>query len=178
MKVQEFIEKRKINKVLAIKDVIETKKYLPFTEKQKLVDKVLSKSKTVNDGFTQFDEVKKYIIFTMEIIKAYTNLEFDKKFTVAVTEYDALCEADLLNSIIETFEGEYNTVLNMMNMSQDYILQQNSIEYQITKFLNGLNNKLDGTLESISNQFSAYKDIDITADDINKLTDFINQLSE
>lgn len=178
MKVQELIDKKKVNKVAPVKDVIETKKYLPFTEKQKLVNKILAECKVENNGYVQFNEVDKYIVFTMEIIKAYTNLEFDEKRNVAISEYDALCEADLLNDIIGTFEGEYNTVLNIMNMSQDYILQQNSVECQVAQFLHGINDKLSVALDSISSQFGAYKDLNITAEDINNLTDFISMLGK
>ena len=157
MKVKEFIDKRKVSKAQSIQSVIEAKKYLSFIEKQNLVNKVLDKCQVTNNGYTQFDEIKKYIVFTIEVIQAYTNLEFDADFDAAIAEYDALCEADLLNSIIETFEGEYKAVLNMVTMKQDYILQNNSIECQVAQFLNNLNEKLDMLAGSISESFGAYR---------------------
>jgi hypothetical protein len=179
MKIQEFIEKfKKMNSTQTVKKLISTKSYLSFNDKQALVDKVVNACMEVNNGYIQFDEVKKYIVFTIEIIKAYTEIEFDDNFDIAITEYDALCEVDALNSIVETFEGEYKTVLNMINMRQDYILKSNSIECQIVQFLSNLNNKLDTTMESISNQFGSFKDLNITADDISKLTDLIGTLGK
>lgn len=179
MKIQEFIEKfKKMNSTQTVKKLIETKNYLSFNDKQALVDKVLNACMEVNNGYTQFDEVKKYIVFTIEIINVYTAMKFDDDFDIAITEYDDLCEADVLNSIIETFEGEYKTVLNMINMRQDYILKSNSIECQIVQFLSNLNNKLDTTMESISNQFGSFKDLNITADDISKLTNLIGTLGK
>ena len=179
MKINEFIEKyKKLSLTQSVKSLLATKKYLPYTEKQQLVNDILNKCKVTNYGYIQIDEMKKYLVFTIDIIKTYTDLEFDEDFNIAITEYDALCEADVLNSIIETFEGEYKTVLNMVTMRQDYILQENSIESQVARFLSGLNNRLDDVLELVSGQFGDYKNLDITADDIGKLTDFIKTLGK
>ena len=179
MKINEFIEKyKKNNGVQTVSRLISVKNYLPFTEKQALVNQILNRCKVSNYGYIQFDETKKYIVFTIEVIKVYTNLEFDEDFNVAITEYDALCEANVLNSIIGTFESEYRTVLNMVTMRQDYIIQGNSIECQVAKFLSGLNDRLDDVLEIISNRVGDYKDVNITVDDINKLTDLIGKLGK
>ena len=173
MKINEFIEKyKKSGGVQTVGRLISVKNYLPFTEKQALVNQILNRCKISNYGYIQFDETKKYIVFTLEIIKAYTNLEFDEDFNVA------LCEADMLNSILDVFEGEYKTVLNMVNMRQDYMLQSNSIECQVAKFLSGVNDRLDDVLEIISNRVGSYNDINVTADDINKLTSFIRTLGK
>lgn len=181
MKIREFIEKyKKNNGMQSVSRLIEVKHYLPFADKQALVNEVLNKCQVTNYGFIQFDEAKKYIVFTIEIIKTYTNLEFDDDFNVAITEYDALCEANLLNGIIDSFEGEYKTVLNMLSMRQDYILQGNSIDAQIARFLNGLNDKLDIILESFTDSVGAFslEGLNITSEDINKLTGFIKALGK
>lgn len=179
MKIKEFIEKNKKSSLTqSVKNLVTVKNYLPYDDKQTLVNNVLNKSKVINYGYVQFDELKKYIIFTIEIIKTYTNLEFDEDFNVAVSEYDALCEAGVLNDIIGLFEGEYKTVLNMVNMRQDYILQENSIEYQAIKFLNRLNDKIDLVLDSISDNFGSLNDLGITSDDISKLTSLISSLGK
>ena len=179
MKINEFIEKyKKQNLTQSTKNLLTVKSYLPYTDKQALVDDILRRCKVTNYGYIQFDEVKKYIVFTIEVIKAYTNLEFDEDFNVAITEYDALCEAGALNSIIETFEGEYKTVLNMATMRQDYILQNNSIECQVARFLNGLNDRLDDVMELVSEKIDSYKDINISAEDIEKLTQVIGTLGK
>lgn len=179
MKVNEFIDKyKKANVTQSIKTLLAVKSYLPYQQKQNFADYVLSKSKVVNHGYIQFDEVKKYMVFTIEVLKTYTNLEFDEDFNVAITEYDSLCAANVLNSIIETFEGEYNSVLNMVNMRQEYILQENNIEFQVIKFLNELNEKLGFAIDSIADNFNSFNDIGVTSEDINKLTSFIGSLGK
>lgn len=181
MKINEFVEKyKKANGMQTVSRMIEVKNYLPFSAKQALVDRVLNKCQVSNYGFVQFDETKKYIVFTLEVIDTYTNLEFDDDFNVAITEYDALCEANLLNDVIEIFEGEYKTVINMLNMRQDYIIQGNSIDAQVAKFLNGLNDKLDALLEIIEESVESFSldKLNISTDDISKLTDFVKGLGE
>lgn len=181
MKINQFIEEyKKSNGMKSVKVLAGTKNYLPFVEKQALAKKVLNRCMRNNNGYIQFDEVEKYIIFTIEIIMAYTNLEFDKNIDVAVCEYDSLCESGVLNNIIETFEGEYKTVLDMVGMRQDYILQSNSVEAQVAQFLNGLNEKLDMLVGNISEQFDSFgfNNLDINANDIAELTQFIKTLGK
>lgn len=180
MKINEFIEMRKKNTMQAVKNVIATKTYLPYAEKQALINRVLNKSKVVNYGYIQFDEMKKFIVFVTEVIMAYTNLEFDADLNVAISEYDALCETGLLNSILETLDGEYTAVLNLMTMRQDYILQQNSVEFQVIKFLNGLNDKLDVLTEAISANIGSFdlSNLNFSSDDINKLMNLIGSLDK
>ena len=181
MKIQEFIEKyKKANGMQSVKSMLATKNYLPFAEKQELVDRVLNKCINDNNGYMQFDEMEKYLSFTMEIIMAYTNIEFDKDFNTAIHEYDALCEAGILNNIIDTFEGEYKTVLDMVGMRQDYIMRSNSIEAQVAKFLNSLNDKLDVLTNIAAEQMASFgfDNLGITAGDITQLTEFVKTLGK
>lgn len=179
MKVKEFVEKyKKMSAVQSVKNLIATKNYVPYMEKQALVKKIADKCMIIDSGYVRFDEMHKYIVFTLEVIGAYTNLEFDENFNIAVTEYDELCDTGALNSVIETFEGEYKSVLNMLNMHQDYILQGNRIEAQIAKFLDGLSDKLDSVIDIFSERLGDYKELNITPDDIEKLTSFISTLGK
>ena len=178
MRVNEFIEKyKRSNSTQTLSRIAEIKSYLPFYEKQELVNMVLRKCQVENYGYIQLDETKKYILFTIAVIEAYTNIEFDEDLKTAVSEYDALCEANLLNSIIETFEGEYKTTLNMMDMAQSYILQGNSINAQTAKFLSNLNDKLGSVLENLADSFM-FGDLNITQEDIEKLSGFVKMLGE
>lgn len=181
MKVKGFIEKyKKSNGMQSVKVLAATKSYLPFTEKQALVDRILNKCIKVNNGYVQCDEMEKYIAFTCEIIMAYTNIKFDEDFSVAIKEYDALCESGVLNKVLETFEGEYNTVMDMLSMRQDYIMQSNSLEAQVSKFFNGLSHTIDMLVENISEQVGSFglDDFGIDQNDIAELTEFIKTLGK
>ena len=177
MKINEFIEmNKKANANVNMNKHLKTK-YLPFKEKRALIDSVIEQCAFVEDGLIVIDEFDKYITFTLEIIKAYTSLEFDEDFNIAVQEYDALCEANLLNKIIESFEGEYNTVMNMLNVKTDEVLKQNTIEYHAVKFLSGLNDKLDVLMPMFEKAASSwdFEGLGIDVSDIKSLMNFVNK---
>lgn len=117
-----------------IKETLEVKTYLPFAEKRELCAKVLNTCNTIdrNSGLVKVDSVSRYIVFTIAVISAYTNLEFssgeDAEFD-SLDEYDMLCQSGLLNPILEVIGAEYvacNDILNMM--MSDVVANNNTIE--------------------------------------------------
>lgn len=174
MKINEFITTYKKNKMQSVEKLIETKKYLQFVEKEMLVNSVLDKCKIEENGFIKFDEIKQYIVFTTEIIQAYTNLEFDEEYDFMIDEYDELCENDMLNEVVATFEGEYKTVLNILNMKQEYMLQDNSVEYQIASFFNTLNGQLGNLAQIFASKLDSYGNIN--GEDLKELTGLLKKL--
>lgn len=178
MKINEFVEfannsKNKMLKPEQFKQVIakelEVKDYIGIKEKKALIEDIINSCILYEDGIFKFDDVDKYIVFTMKIIAAYTNLELSYDME---DDYDALCEAKLLNMIIDTFIGEYENVNLLLQMKCDYILKGNNIESQIGKFLTEILNKLDDFPEAISN-FDISK-LPINGEYINKLMEFVN----
>ena len=177
MKIYEFIEKAKVtNNEQMIKKMINTKEYLPFAEKKVLAKRIVEKSKVQENGFTRIDEINKYLIFTVECIQAYTDLEFDESLDVASSEYDMLVQNKKLNTVIGTFESEYKTVLELCAMEVDFIMQSNSIEYQTAMLFNGIINilgSLSGVLEDKVNSFNI--DDLISPEQLMQLNGFLNQ---
>ena len=115
MKVKELIEKVKANKNTSLSKIIETKKYLPFSEKVELAQNIVESCTENNNGFVQINEIDQYIQFTVQTIRAYTNIEFDYNF---LPDYDLLCSSGLLGNVIDTFEGEYTMMLDMVEMQK------------------------------------------------------------
>ena len=177
MKIYEFIEKAKVtNNEQMIKKMINTKEYLPFAEKKALAKRIVEKSKVQENGFTRIDEINKYLIFTVECIQAYTDLEFDESLDVASSEYDMLVQNKKLNAVISTFENEYKTVLELCAMEVDFITQSNSVEYQTAMLFNGIINilsSLSGALEDKVNSFNI--DDLISPEQLMQLNGFLNQ---
>lgn len=182
MKIKELVafvgnSKNKILKPEQLKQAvakeIETKDYISIKEKKELIDDIINSCILYEDGIFKFDDVDKYIVFTMKTIAAYTNLELSYDIE---DDYDALCESKLLNMVIDTFIGEYENVNLLLQMKCDYILKGNNIEAQIGKFLTELLNKLDGFAEVISN-FDV-SNLPINGEDINKLMEFVNYQSK
>lgn len=182
MKIREFIDfinnpKNKMLKGDQLQQVIaktlEVKPYLSIKEKKNLIDNIVNHCILFEDGVFKFNEIDKYIAFTMMTIAAYTNLELSFGME---DDYDMLCEAKLLNAVIETFAGEYDNVKLLLAMQCDYILSNNNIEAQIGKMLTNILDKFD----AFSNQLSAkldgfsFDNLPIDMDSINKLMEFVN----
>ena len=182
MKIREFIDfiNNSKNKMLkgdqlqqVITKTLEVKPYLSIKEKKNLIDNIVNHCILFEDGVFKFNEIDKYIAFTMMTIAAYTNIElsFDME-----DDYDMLCEAKLLNAVIETFAGEYDNVKLLLAMQCDYILNDNNIETQIGRMLTSFLDKFD----AFSNQLSAkldgfsFDNLQIDMDSIKKLVEFVN----
>ena len=183
MKIIELVEfvsssKNKMLKGAQLEELvskkIETKKYLSIKEKKGLVESIINECILFHDGVFKFDDVEKYICFTMRVIEAYTNLELSNDME---DDYDLLCESGLLNIVIDTFNAEYENVKVLLQMKCDDILNENNIEIQIGKFLSGLSNKIDDVINIMSNKIDGFSfdKLPIEAGDLNKLIEFVNK---
>lgn len=152
---------------------LEVKKYLSIKEKRALIDNIVNGCILYEDGVYKFDEIDKYIAFTMKTIAAYTNLELS---TDIENDYDELCRANLLNLVIETFAGEYENVNLLLQMRCEYILSSNTMEAQFGKFLTGIMDKvgdLAGVLEKKVEEFD-FNNLPVSMEDLGKLMEFVN----
>lgn len=156
-----------------VKRAIETKEYISIKEKKDLIENIINECILYEDGLYKFDDIEKYICFTMKIIEAYTNIELSDDIE---EDYDALCKAKILNTVIETFAGEYENFRLFFQMKCDYILLNNSIEAQFGKFLNDLSEKINDIANIASDKMKKFdmSKLPISASDINKLIGFLN----
>jgi hypothetical protein len=139
LKEEQFLE--------VIKKAIETKEYIDIKEKKELIEDIINECILYEDGLYKFDDVDKYICFTMKTIAVYTNLELSDDIE---DDYDLLCESGLLDMAINTFKEEYDSVNILLQMKCDYILSGNSIEAQLGKFLDTLSDKIDVIAEALA----------------------------
>ena len=156
-----------------IAKTIEVKKYLSIKEKRELIDDIINSCILYEDGMYKFDDIDKYIAFTMKTIAAYTNLELSDNMD---DDYDMLCEQHLLNAVIETFSGEYENVNLLLQMRCEYILSGNTIEAQVGKFLTGISDKLDIFATMLSDKIGNFdlSNLPVSMDDISTLMEFVN----
>lgn len=183
MKINELVEfisnsKNKLLKQTQLEEVIakhiETKKYLPIKQKKELIESIVNECVLYEDGVYKFDDIDKYICFTMRVIEAYTNLELSNDLE---EDYDMLCEASLLDLIINTFKKEYDEVNILLQMKCEYILTSNSLESQVGRFLDGVLEKIDVLANALSNKVDNFdmSNLPISSEDITKLLDFLNK---
>lgn len=152
MKIMEFIEvMSKENSVKRIGAILETKKYLPISEKRRIAEAVIEACTTDSDGFIYIDSLDKYIMFTIAVISNYTNLEFGTDGDY-LSDYDKLCEAGLLDAVIATFDKEYVRTNDVLNMLLADKLQNNSAEASFATIAYGLNNSMDKLIDTLNNK--------------------------
>jgi len=91
--------------VQTIKDLIKPVGFISYDDKIQLIDNVLRKTSD-----TKYPTAYRHREFMMSLISTYTSLEVDK------AGYDALCEAKLLDFILQTFKSECDFITALLNM--------------------------------------------------------------
>ena len=186
MKVQELIKvtTNGKNKMLNGAQLIElltktldVKKYLSIKEKRVLIEDIINSCILYEDGVYKFDDIDKYITFTMKTIAAYTNIELSADIE---NDYDELCKANLLNVIIESFAGEHDNVSLLLQMRCEYILSGNTMEAQFGKFLTGITDRIDDFTDVLKNKVKDFdfSNLPISMDDLGKLMEFVNSFKK
>lgn len=181
MKVQEFIKmmsepKNRLLKTDQLQELIkkqlEVKSYIGIKDKKELIESIVNECILYEDGAFKFDDIDKYICFTMRTLEAYTNIEISDM----ENDYDMLCESKTLELIIGTFKKEYDDVNILLQMKCDYYLSKNTLEAQVGKFLDGLSEKLDVIVDSLANKVDGLdlNNLQFNIEDLGKLMQFIN----
>lgn len=192
MKINEFIENFKNTKVentkmvpdavaKYIKKELEVKDYVSFVEKRELCANVLNACNTREDnGLIKVDSVSRYIIFTLSIISKYTNLEFssgEDDFD-SLDEYDMLCQAGLLNQILDVIGGEYVTCNNILNMMmEDIISNNNTVENVVGTILGNVGDSVDNLIAVFADKVESME-LDLDQIDINKFSGLIDMFTK
>lgn len=182
MRVNEFIKfmSEPKNKLLKadqqqeiIKKKLEVKDYVSIKTKKELVEDIVNECILYEDGAFKFDDIYKYVCFTMRTLAAYTNIELSDDIE---EDYDLLCASKLLNAVINTFNKEYEDVNILLQMQCDYVLSKNTMESQIGRFLDGVSDKLDVLVEALANKVDGFdlSNLPFNTEDLEKLMQFIN----
>ena len=184
MIIKEFVDGFKNKKIMNtkldpevvskyIRRELEVKDYVPFAEKRELCANVLNScNRKDSNGLVKVDSVSRYILFTIAIISKYTTLEFssgkdDEEFD-SLDEYDMLCQANLLDQILEVIGEEYVTCNNILNMMMsDVVANNNTIESVVGHTLGKISRSVDGLLVALQNKVEKME-IDLNQIDIDK----------
>jgi hypothetical protein len=183
MKVQEFIDIMNGNKNKMLKEeqrqqvlanTLELKTYLPIKEKKVLVDRIVTKCILFENGIFKFDEIDKYICFTMYAIETYTNLELSADIE---DDYDMLCASKLMPEILNAIKSEYNDVNTLLQMKCDYILMDNNIEAQFGKLLTSISDMVGRLVDMFAENAGNFdmSNLPVSQEDLNKIIQFVNK---
>lgn len=186
MKVQELVniigdnknKQSNVERLQAIlKKNLNVKEYLGIKAKKNLIDSIVSECILYDNGVFKFDDIDKYICFTMRTIEAYTTLELSDDIE---NDYDLLCQSGLLEMVVNTFKKEYDDVNILLQMKCAYILSDNNIEAQVGKFLTELLDKVDVFVNALSNKVDGFSfdNLPINEKDLNKLLEFVGKVNK
>lgn len=160
MTIQNFIEEFKNKKIkntqanpdavgAYIRKTLEIKAYIPFSTKKQIAEMIVEQNSTVESGIVKIDGVGQFIGFIMAMLAAHTDLQINVEDPIS--DYDALSEAGLLESIIAQFEKSYSECEVILKMVAADALADNNLNAVVARFLDGILGKLDGVSDGLKN---------------------------
>lgn len=156
-----------------LKKKLDVKEYISIKAKKELINDIVNECILYEDGIFKFNDIDKYICFTIKTIEAYTNLELSDDLEA---EYDLLCESKLLESIINTFKKEYDDVNILLQMKCDYVMSSNTLEAQAGRLFDGILDKFDVITNTLSSKIDGFdfNKLPINIEDLGNLMQLIN----
>lgn len=125
------------------KDQIEIKQYIPFIQKQLLVNQIVNMClEEDHNGLLKCNFFNKKLALDSEVVIMYTNLEFNEENFLE--QYDFLVESKLMDYIIGEIDGvEYDTIIDAVFYEiEERQKLGNSIEGVLANKLTVLLNKI------------------------------------
>lgn len=190
MTIKEFVDafsaKRFINtkqgvdeKSEWIRKELEIKSYIPFREKRKIAEMIVTQNIKEVDGIKKYDSIDGYLSLIVASIAAHTTLQFGDD---PVADYDLLAESGLLPQIIAEFQGSHDEIDIILKMALAMELEDNNTNVLVGRFLNKILGMLDGVGETLKDKFedfdlSSLLGTDFQKEDLAKLGSFLNKFN-
>lgn len=184
MKINEFMNEYKKNSkspTFNVAKLLNVKTYVPVLRKRQLAELVYKNSISIENGLVKVDSLTKYLIFSMLMISEYTDLEFtvDENGSAtaeAIAEYDAICEAGLVDVVIGCFATDYARANEILNyVFKDNLAVTNTVEAVVGNLADGAKKSLDGLVESLKTKIDNF-DMDLSNVDLSQFESIINLL--
>lgn len=144
MKIEDFVAEIKANTGM-IEEVCKkhiVKKYVPYLEKVTKCEHIVSTTMKNETGSFHQSTPSRFLVFTMTLIKNYTDLEINSE--ALWEEYDKLDEVGALmplNAAMPQAEvGEFNTILAMA--VEDYMTNNRSMVSYFDKYMDEIKNQV------------------------------------
>lgn len=148
MTIQNFIEN--YNKGIT-NDIIKTK-YLSQSTKDSLIESIIDVLTYEVNGMLTYDTNEFELNKKIAILKAYTNLEFEK----VIDDYDLLLEHNLDSVLYELIGADVPRLNTMIHKKlSDMIRERNSLESVINRNLGVVVDALTGSIEKFTTTLSS-----------------------
>ena len=183
--VEEFVNKKIKNDRITpnavegyILEKLEITEYLPFATKREVVQMIVDKVIREEDGIKKVDSIAQFLAFITSMLISHTNLDISN----AEQDYDMLSKCGLLEPIVAMFQGDYIQCEALLKAAIADELADNNLSVVVSKFLNGILDKLDGFGE-VAKGFAENLDLskllgtNIKEEDVAKILGFVDKLN-
>ena len=149
MRVNEFVEKFETN--IDLNTILEIRTYVPIAEKRAILETIIDRCFTVEDGVLTCDYVLKKMMFELAMIKYHTDLEVD---IMSEDDYDELQKTGA--NIHWGYETDYREFKSLFEGMECELHTQYSIESSIVRLTDKLSNSLDGFTNIITQKIDGF----------------------
>ena len=185
--VEEFLNKGVKNTrgtPTAVEDFIKSKidiiEYLPFNRKREIVEAIVERVITEEDGIKRADGISQFLAFVVAMVASHTTLVFGDK---PEEDYDALSQCGVLDHILVMFKKDIDECDVMLKMAVADAMADNNLNVIVSKFLNGVLDKFDGfgnVAKNLTENFDLSKLLgeNINKEDIAKILGLADKLNK
>lgn len=152
MKITEFVKKINETENINLKTMLEIRTYIPIAEKRAILETILDRCFTVEDGVLMCDYVLKHMMFESAMVKYHTNLDLD---ITSEEDYDELQQHDLMG-IVNIYERDYEECYRLLDGMERELRAQYSIEASMASLTNQLSNHMTELAKSITHKIEGF----------------------
>ena len=154
MKILDFIQKLNETENINLKTMLEIRTYIPIAEKRAILETMLDRYFTVEDGVPICDYVLKKIMFELAMVKYHTNLDLD---ITSEEDYDELqLHWDAVMDFFGEYYKDYQECEQMLEGMEQEFRAQYSVESSIARLSNKLSNSINGILGGIADKINDF----------------------
>lgn len=117
--------------------------YIDFMQKDVVCTSIIKTTCYVKSGdkdIVKINSIGRYMLFIMNLIKLYTDIDIEFKDDITIQQYDKLNKVGAINTIISAIpESEYSEFSTILNMKMDDFRDN---EYSIVALLYNIKNEL------------------------------------
>lgn len=156
MKVAEFVQK--LNEVdnVDLQKILEIRTYIPIAEKRAILETILHKCFTVEDGVLICDYILRTIAFELAMIKYHTNLDIDIE---SEDDYDDIYM--YIRDFCQCYVVDYEECQSLFKGMERELRAQYSIEASVASLTNQLSGNIESLVSAITKKINDF--------DMNKL---------
>lgn len=163
-----------------LRNELGVKPYIPFREKRKIAEMIVTQNIKEIDGVKRYDSIDGYVSLIVASIAAHTTLQFSDD---PVADYDLLAESGLLPQIIAEFQGSYDEIDIILKMALAMELEDNNINVLVGRFLNKITGMLDSVSGALKDKFEGFDlngllGVDFKKEDLAKLGSFLDKYNK